>query len=89
MSAPISPSSPAPPSALAGFFEKAGMLVVLAILFVGCSVFVENFFSFANMKGLALAVSMTGNCNYCRVKVTTGEFDWVLSRIEQDESYGG
>ena len=39
--------------------------------------------------GAPLAVSMTGNCNYCRVKVTTGEFDWVLSRIEQDESYGG
>ena len=26
---------------------------------------------------------------YCRAKVTSGEFDWVLSRIEQDEVYGG
>jgi ferredoxin len=32
---------------------------------------------------------MAGNCAYCHVKVTAGEFDWVLSRIEQDESYSG
>ena len=39
--------------------------------------------------GAPLKIAMTGNCEYCKVKVTTGEFDWVLSRIEQDESYGG
>jgi hypothetical protein len=39
--------------------------------------------------GAPLAISMTGQCEYCRVKVTSGDFDWVLSRIEQDESYGG
>ncbi len=39
--------------------------------------------------GAPLKVSMTGNCEYCRVKVTAGEFDWVLSRIEQDEAYTG
>jgi hypothetical protein len=39
--------------------------------------------------GAPLKVSMVGNCEYCKVKVTTGEFDWVLSRIEQDESYTG
>jgi hypothetical protein len=32
---------------------------------------------------------MAGNCTYCKAKVTSGEFDWVLSQIEQDESYGG
>jgi hypothetical protein len=32
---------------------------------------------------------MTGNCEYCAVKVTSGEYDWVLSRIEQDEAYTG
>lgn len=39
--------------------------------------------------GAPLKVGMTGNCEYCKVKVTSGEFDWVLSRIEQDESYAG
>ncbi|MDR0965332.1 MAG: 39S ribosomal protein L45 [Myxococcales bacterium] len=39
--------------------------------------------------GAELSVSMTGNCDYCQAKVTSGDFDWVLSRIEQDESYGG
>jgi hypothetical protein len=39
--------------------------------------------------GAPLAVGMAGDCRYCRAKVTTGEFDWVLSRIEQDEAYRG
>jgi hypothetical protein len=39
--------------------------------------------------GAELKISMVGNCAYCHVKVTAGEFDWVLSRIEQDESYSG
>jgi hypothetical protein len=39
--------------------------------------------------GAPLRVGMTGSCEYCRVKVTAGEFDWVLSRIEQDDSYTG
>jgi len=39
--------------------------------------------------GAALNINMTGHCNYCKAKVSSGEFDWVLSRIEQDEVYGG
>jgi hypothetical protein len=39
--------------------------------------------------GAPLAINMAGTCNYCKAKVTTGEFDWVLSRIEQDEAYTG
>jgi predicted lipid-binding transport protein (Tim44 family) len=39
--------------------------------------------------GAPLAVGMAGDCRYCKAKVTTGEFDWVLSRIEQDEAYAG
>ena len=39
--------------------------------------------------GAELRVGMAGSCEYCRVKVTAGEFDWVLSRIEQDDSYTG
>ncbi len=32
-------------------------------------------------------INMAGSCDKCGVKVTTGTFDWVLSRIEQDEVY--
>jgi hypothetical protein len=32
---------------------------------------------------------MAGECEYCAARVTTGDFDWVLSRIEQDETYQG
>jgi predicted lipid-binding transport protein (Tim44 family) len=35
-----------------------------------------------------LDVNMAGNCSHCKARVTLGEFDWVLSRIEQDEVYG-
>jgi predicted lipid-binding transport protein (Tim44 family) len=38
--------------------------------------------------GAPLDITMTGNCTSCNVKVTAGEFDWVLSRIEQDDVYG-
>jgi hypothetical protein len=39
--------------------------------------------------GAPLNVNQAGTCEYCKVKVTTGEFDWVLSRVEQDDSYTG
>ena len=39
--------------------------------------------------GAPLDVNMAGFCEYCRVKVTSGAFDWVLSKIEQDDSYRG
>ena len=39
--------------------------------------------------GAPLAISMAGHCTYCKAKVTGGDFDWVLSKIEQDESYAG
>jgi predicted lipid-binding transport protein (Tim44 family) len=39
--------------------------------------------------GAPLNVSMAGACTYCSAKVTGGGFDWVLSRIEQDEVYRG
>jgi hypothetical protein len=39
--------------------------------------------------GAELRVEMSGDCSYCRVRVTTGRFDWVLSKIEQDDSYAG
>jgi predicted lipid-binding transport protein (Tim44 family) len=39
--------------------------------------------------GAPLKINMVGSCEYCQAKVTSGDFDWVLSRIEQDESYEG
>ena len=39
--------------------------------------------------GAPLKVSMAGACEYCGAHVTGGEFDWVLSKIEQDDSYRG
>ncbi len=39
--------------------------------------------------GAPLRIAMAGNCEYCHARVVSGEFDWVLSRIEQDDSYGG
>lgn len=39
--------------------------------------------------GAPLKINMAGVCEYCQVTVTSGEFDWVLSRIEQTVSYRG
>ena len=39
--------------------------------------------------GAPLVVSMAGACGHCGAHVTAGEFDWVLSKIEQDDSYQG
>lgn len=39
--------------------------------------------------GAPIDMGMTGECSYCKSKVTTGEFGWVLSRITQDEVYHG
>ena len=39
--------------------------------------------------GAALKVNAAGVCEYCSGKITSGDFDWVLSKIEQDESYAG
>jgi hypothetical protein len=39
--------------------------------------------------GAPVNMGMTGVCNYCNSKVTTGEFGWILSRITQDEVYFG
>jgi hypothetical protein len=39
--------------------------------------------------GAPLEINMAGTCKYCEKKVTSGDFDWVLGRIEQDEVYAG
>lgn len=37
--------------------------------------------------GAPTPVGATGACPFCGGKLTAGEFDWVLSRIEQDDAY--
>jgi len=39
--------------------------------------------------GATIEAGATAICPYCAGRITGGDFDWVLSRIEQDESYGG
>jgi ribosomal protein L37AE/L43A len=39
--------------------------------------------------GAPVAVGATGVCASCGGKLSSGDFDWILSRIEQDESYEG
>lgn len=38
--------------------------------------------------GASLEVGMTGECPYCGMLVSGKNFDWILSRIDQDEDYG-
>lgn len=58
------------------------MLLVLALLFLGCSLFVDNFLSWRNMSGLALSVSMTGMvaCTmlFC---LAAGDFDLSIGSV--------
>jgi predicted lipid-binding transport protein (Tim44 family) len=37
--------------------------------------------------GAPLKVNNAGVCEFCGGKITSGDFDWVLSKIEQDEAY--
>jgi predicted lipid-binding transport protein (Tim44 family) len=35
--------------------------------------------------GAPVALNQIGECRFCKAAVTSGKFDWVVSRIEQDE----
>jgi predicted lipid-binding transport protein (Tim44 family) len=39
--------------------------------------------------GAPLEINQIGECRYCNAAVTSGKFDWVLSRIEQEGEYAG
>ncbi len=58
------------------------MLLVFVVLFIACSLFVEDFLSLANMKGLALSVSMIGMvaCTmlFC---LASGDFDLSVGSV--------
>jgi len=63
-------------------WDNAGMLMVFAALFVAVSLFVPNFFTWVNMKGLALSVSMVGmvSCTmlFC---LASGHFDLSIEAV--------
>ncbi len=66
----------------ARIWDQFGMLVVFAALFIGCVIFVPNFASFVNMKGLGLAISMSGMvaCGmlFC---LASGDFDLSVASV--------
>lgn len=39
--------------------------------------------------GAPLHITQSGECEHCGAHITAGEFDWVISKIEQDDSYRG
>jgi L-arabinose transport system permease protein len=67
---------------LADFLDRAGMLLVLVLLFAGCALFVENFLSWRNLQGLALAVTTIGMvaCTmlFC---LAAGDFDLSVGSV--------
>src|SRR6188474_2875090 len=71
-------ASPRHSTAFGEFFDRAGMLLVLAVLFIGCSVFVDNFLTWRNMQGLALAVTTIGMVA-CTMLFCLAAGDFVLS----------
>ena len=86
---PTSPQSQPPQEApanrglgLSRIWDSYGMLVVFAVVFIGCVIFVPNFGSFINMKGLGLAISMSGMvaCGmlFC---LASGDFDLSVASV--------
>ncbi|MGO8857491.1 MAG: TIM44-like domain-containing protein [Steroidobacteraceae bacterium] len=37
--------------------------------------------------GAPVSLTQIGECRYCKAAVTSGKFDWVVSRIEQEDGY--
>lgn len=64
------------------FWDKAGMLFLFAALFIACSIFVPNFLTVTNMRGLALAITTTGMvaCTmlFC---LAAGDFDLSIGSV--------
>lgn len=39
--------------------------------------------------GAPLSITDVGTCTHCEAMVENGQFDWILSKIEQDDTYAG
>lgn len=78
MSAKSLPSS----SKFARLWDSTGMLLVLAVLFLICSLFVDNFLTVVNLRGLALAVATIGmvacTMMFC---LAAGDFDLSVGSV--------
>src|SRR5438876_1018529 len=85
-----SPAAGAPPAAaspwirtqLGNWLEQAGMLAILAVLVIVCSLTVNDFFTLRNLDSLLLAVSTVGiiSCTmlFC---LASGNFDLSVGTI--------
>lgn len=62
--------------------DKAGMLLVLLLLLIVCSIFVPNFFSAANFKNVGLAVTTIGiiSCTML-LCLASGDFDLSIGSV--------
>ncbi len=69
-------------STLWTIIDKAGMLLVLLVLIVLCSIFVPNFASFINFKNVGLAVTTIGiiSCTML-LCLASGDFDLSIGSI--------
>jgi hypothetical protein len=36
-----------------------------------------------------VALTQLGECRYCKAAITSGGFDWAVSRIEQEDGEAG
>ena len=67
---------------LAHVWDKYGMLVVFAVVFIACATFIPNFLSMMNMRGLGLAISLAGmvGCGmlFC---LAAGDFDLSVGSV--------
>ena len=76
---------PAPlsaPSIVRSLWQNAGMLLVFVLMFICCAIFVDNFFSRVNLKGLLLSVTVVGmiSCTmlFC---LAAGDFDLSVGSV--------
>ena len=69
-------------STFARAWDSAGMLLVLAVLFLICSFGVDNFLTATNLRGLALAVSTIGMIS-CTMMLclAAGDFDLSVGSV--------
>jgi len=79
---PIDYQPALPAGKVGSLMEQLGMLLILAVLFICCAIFVENFFTTQNLKGLLLAVSTVGmvSCTmlFC---LASGNFDLSVGTL--------
>lgn len=69
-------------SVLTQIWDNYGMLVIFASLFIVCSFVIPNFASFINMKGLGLAISLSGMvaCGMM-LCLASGDFDLSVGSV--------